>query len=135
MAGCGDRVGALVVAYRVGEQDLAALRDFDVAFGDGERQLIVVLYFVGLKDDGRVLVSVSLAADLQLCKTWRGGEQQREDRGDPSEDRAFGQQSVSRPGGTCHVPSSSRNRVRSYRAKDRWQQSEMGNRAGHPSSR
>src|SRR5271154_4146915 len=106
MAGSGDRVGALVVAYRVGKQHLAALRDFDMAFGDGERQLIVVFDLVGLEDDRSVLVVLFLAAERDLRQAWRGGERQGKDRGDQSEGRAFGQPSVSRSGGTRHAPSS-----------------------------
>ena len=42
----GDRVGALVIADLIGEQDLAALRDLDMALGDREAELVVVLDLV-----------------------------------------------------------------------------------------
>ena len=131
MAGSGDRVGALVVGHRVGEQDLAALRYFDVALGDGERQLIVVLDLVGLEDDRRVLVLSSVALARKLRQARRGGEQQGKDRADHRKGRAFGERSVSRPGGTCHAPSLRRNGMGE---KDLWQPS-VGKRGGHPSSR
>jgi hypothetical protein len=111
MAGGGNRVGALVVADRVGEQNLAALRDLDMAFGDGQRQLIVVLDLVGLEGDGRVLVLVSLAADGELREAWARAEQQRKARAGQGETRASAEPSFSRLRGTRHPPSSSWNGV------------------------
>ena len=108
------------------------MRDLDVAFGDGERQLIVVLDLVGLEDDGGVLVLLFLALRRELREARRGGEQQGKDRADHGEGRAFGQPSVSRSGGTCHAPSSSPNGIGE---KELWQPSEMGKCGGHPSSR
>ena len=45
-----------------------------MAFGDGERQLIVVLDLVGLEDDRGVLVLFFLAADRELRQGGAGGE-------------------------------------------------------------
>ena len=77
MTGSGDGVGALVVAHRIGEQDLARLRDLDMALGDGQPELLVILDFVGLEDDRRVLVLLA-AADVELRRCRPGPEQQQE---------------------------------------------------------
>ena len=65
IAGSGDRAGALVVADRVGEQDLAALRDLDMPLRDGQPELLVVFDLVGLKEDRRV--PVGLVAPAENC--------------------------------------------------------------------
>ena len=53
-----------------------------MALGNGQRQLIVVLYFVRLKDDRRVLVLLPLRATGELGNRWRHQpEQARADHG------------------------------------------------------
>jgi len=102
MPGGADRVALLVVADRVGQHDLSALRDFDVSSGDDQGQLVVVLDFVGLKDNRSVLVDL-LAPDAHLGagrRRRRRHHQHRADHGEKRGRQAPGAESGS--GGTLH---------------------------------
>ena len=56
IARCRNGVGALVVGDRVGEQNLAVLRDFDVSAGNRQREILVVLDLVGADGDRGVRI-------------------------------------------------------------------------------
>ncbi len=102
MAGSGDGVAALAVAHRIGEQDLAPLRDLDMPLGDGQRQPLVILDLVGLEDDRRVLV-LFRTADVELRQCRQGAEQQHRRRAKKAEPRAPADRPPSsRSGETCH---------------------------------
>src|SRR5438045_5479846 len=107
----GDCVGALVIADLVGQQDLSALRDLDMALGDCEAELVVVLHLVGLEQDRRAALPVTAGRKLG---SRRGGA------AEPCDDRARPQQAGApyprraswRFGGTCHPSPSALGEVR-----------------------
>ena len=67
MPGSGDDIGSLIVGDGIGEQDLVALAQLDMALGDNEPEILVVLHLVGGKDHRRLLAGPRLVR--------RGGRQ------------------------------------------------------------
>ena len=53
----GDGVGALIVGDGVGEQDLIVLAQLDMALGDCQSEILVVLQLVGGDEHRRVLAA------------------------------------------------------------------------------
>ena len=63
-----DRVGALVVGDRIGEQHVAVLRHFDMPAGDRQPEIVVVLDLVGAQDDRGIPI---LLSNFGRCRAGR----------------------------------------------------------------
>ncbi len=108
-----------------------------MAFGDGERQLIVVFNLVGLKDDRARSCPRLLPPLVKCARPGRAASDSAKHRADHGEGRAFAQHPVVQVGGNLPSAVFKPKGVASrwYRAKTFGNCTKWESRQCHPSSR